>query len=79
MTKTTKPTSCSSPTNTPIKTNPKVDTLLYTSGAIIWHLKKKHYGKSKMNDLIRTKLYKNMTIRNVNTVQKLQNLISTKT
>ena len=58
-----------------IETNPAVDTLLYVDGAIIWHLKKKDYSKSKMNDLIGTKLYKNMTVRNVNTVQKLNKLL----
>lgn len=58
-----------------IETNPKVDTLLYVDGAIIWHIKKKDFGKSKMNDLIGTKLYKNMTVRNVNTVRKLNELM----
>lgn len=58
-----------------IDTNPKVDTLLYVDGAIIWHLKKKDYSKSKLNDLIGTKLYKSMTVRNVNTVRKLTELM----
>lgn len=60
-----------------IDSNPKVDTLLYIDGAILWHLKKKDYGKSKMRDLIGTKLYKNMTVRNVNTVRKLRSLMET--
>ncbi len=58
-----------------IVTNPKVDTLLYIDGAVVWHLKKKDYGKSKMNDIIGTEIYKNMTVRNVNTVRKLNNLM----
>lgn len=59
-----------------IKTNPKVDTLAYIDGAIVWHLKKKDYSKSRMNDLIGTPLYKHMTIRNINTVRKLHELMS---
>ena len=58
-----------------IDTNPKVDTLLYIDGAIIWHLKKKDYGKSKMNNIIGTEVYKNMTVRNINTVRKLATLM----
>ena len=59
-----------------IETNPTVDTLLYVDGTIIWHLEKKDYSKSKMNDLIGTQLYKNMTVRNVNTVRKLEELMT---
>ena len=58
-----------------IETNPTVDTLLYIEGAIVWHLKKADSSKSSMNDLIGTKLYKNMTVRNVNTVRKLYCLL----
>ncbi len=58
-----------------ISTNPKIDSLLYVDGAIVWHLKKKDYEKSKMNDIIGTEVYKNMTIRNINTVRKLATLM----
>lgn len=54
-----------------IATNPAVDSLIYVDGAIIWHLKREQYTKSKMNKLIGTEVYKNMTARNVNTVHKL--------
>ena len=58
-----------------IDTNPKVDTLLYVDGAIVWHLEKKDYSKSGMNDFVVTKIYKHMTARNVNTVRKLAELL----
>lgn len=58
-----------------IKVNPKVDTLKYVEGAILWHVNKKDYGQSGMNKFIGTKVYKNMTARNVNTVKKLANLM----
>lgn len=58
-----------------IKINPDVDNLKYVSGAIIWNLKRSDYGKSRMNKLIGTVVYKNMTGRNVNTVRKLAEMM----
>lgn len=57
-----------------IHINPDVDTLMYIDGAIVWHVDKKYYNQSKMHDFIGTKVYKNMTARNVNTVRKLVSL-----
>lgn len=48
-----------------------VDEVLYAHGTIIWHVPKKLFGKSGMNNVIGTELYKNLTARNVNTVRKL--------
>lgn len=53
-----------------------VDTLIYAPHAIIWYVPKASYGRSKMNKLVGTKLYKQMTVRNVNTVRKIQVLMS---
>ena len=58
-----------------IETNPKVDTLKYIDGAIVWHLKKDDYNKSGMNTFIGTPIYKNMTARNINTVRKIAALM----
>lgn len=58
-----------------IRTNPAVDDLRYAHGAILWHIEKKNYTKSKMHDFIGTTLYKNMTARNVNTIRKLVTLL----
>jgi uncharacterized protein (DUF1697 family) len=54
-----------------ISINPEVDTVKYVPGVILWSLMKSKYNKSNMNDLIKNKLYKQMTVRNVNTVRKL--------
>lgn len=54
---------------------PGVDNLVYSNGAIVWNLKRKHYTKSGMNDFIGTPLYKHVTVRNVNTVRKLGELM----
>ena len=48
-----------------------VDEVRYAHGAIIWHVPKKHFGKSGMNKVVGTDLYKHITVRNVNTVRKL--------
>lgn len=59
-----------------IEANPKVDTLQYISGAIIWSVQRSDYAKSGMKNFIGTKVYKNMTARNVNTVRKLNQMMS---
>lgn len=54
-----------------------VDNVRYISGAILWNVEDKDYDKSGIKKLIGTKLYKNMTIRNVNTVRMLYKLMTT--
>lgn len=51
------------------------DTVLYESGALIWHINMRDYNQSAMAKIIGTKLYKHMTIRNVNTTRKLFELM----
>lgn len=58
-----------------IESNPQVDTLKYFPGAIVWSINKANYNKSGMHKFIGTKVYKNMTARNVNTVRKLAALM----
>jgi uncharacterized protein (DUF1697 family) len=58
-----------------IKTNSKVDTLLYTPGAIVWNVKRADYAKSGMHDFIKSPVYKKMTARNINTVRRLAELM----
>ena len=43
----------------------------YVKGALIWHLKKKDYNKSHLNKIIGLKVYKLMTVRNINTARYL--------
>ena len=61
---------------TEILINPSVDILMYKDGAVIWHLDRAHYSKSKMHKLIGTRVYKQMTGRNINTVRKLRDLMN---
>ena len=45
--------------------------IIYTDGAVVWHVLRKDYNKSQLNKLISRKLYQQMTIRNVNTARFL--------
>jgi uncharacterized protein (DUF1697 family) len=45
--------------------------VLYTPGALIWNLNRENYAKSKLNKIIGSKLYRQMTVRNVNTARRL--------
>jgi uncharacterized protein (DUF1697 family) len=59
-----------------LQINP-VDNVKYLPGAVLWNVEGKNYSKSGMIKLIETEIYKNMTIRNVNTVRKLHQLMTT--
>lgn len=46
----------------------------YVEGAVFWKVKRSEYNKSQLNKIIISKLYKGMTVRNVNTARKLAEL-----
>ena len=54
---------------------PIVDTVKYVPGAILWSVDKKNVTQSGMLKIIGSKLYKQVTIRNVNTARKIYELI----
>ena len=51
-----------------------VDTVKYVAGAILWSAAREHVTKSGLMALAKSKLYKLMTVRNVNTARKLHAL-----
>jgi uncharacterized protein (DUF1697 family) len=53
----------------PIK--PEIEDIKYLSGAVLWRIDRPLVTKSRMNRIIGTPLYKQITIRNVSTVRKL--------
>ncbi|MCE5206045.1 MAG: DUF1697 domain-containing protein [Porphyromonadaceae bacterium] len=55
-----------------------VDNVKYVPGAVLWNVEGKNYSRSGMIKLVGTDLYRHMTIRNVNTVRKLHQIISEK-
>jgi uncharacterized protein (DUF1697 family) len=56
----------------PIK--PGVDELRYTRGAVVWRVDRENVGRSHMNRIVGTPLYKKITIRSANTIRKLNEL-----
>jgi uncharacterized protein (DUF1697 family) len=56
---------------------PGIDELRYTPGAVVWRVDRENVGRSQMNRLVGTPLYKKMTIRSANTMRKLNDLTTT--
>ncbi|MDQ3955926.1 MAG: DUF1697 domain-containing protein [Actinomycetota bacterium] len=57
----------------PIK--PEIEDLKYVAGALIWCVDRQSVTRSGQMKLVRTPLYKRMTIRNCNTARKLLELM----
>lgn len=55
---------------------PQIDNVLYIQGAIIWNVKRKNIGRSGLLKIVGTQLYKKITVRNINTVRKLERLMT---
>ncbi|MDO3675623.1 DUF1697 domain-containing protein [Paenibacillus ehimensis] len=54
---------------------PEIETVKYAPGAILWAIDKINVTKGSMTKLVGTKLYQQMTIRNVNTTRKIYELM----
>ncbi|SDJ08863.1 DUF1697 domain-containing protein [Salimicrobium halophilum] len=52
-----------------------IDTVKYVPGAILWSVDKKDVTRSGMSKLAGSKLYKKVTVRNVNTTRKIYELM----
>ena len=57
-----------------LPTRPGVDELRYTPGAVIWRVDREDVGRSRMNNLVGTPLYRKITIRSANTMRRLNEL-----
>jgi uncharacterized protein (DUF1697 family) len=53
---------------------PGVDNVRYVPGAVIWQVDRQDIAKSRMNRIIGTPYYKQITIRSANTMRKLNEL-----
>lgn len=54
---------------------PGIDKAIYVSGSVLWSVDRKNVTKSGKMKLAGSKLYKQMTIRNVNTTRKIYDLM----
>ena len=52
-----------------------VDNVKYAPGAVLWNVEYADYTKSGISKLAGTEIFRNMTVRNVNTVRKLYQLM----
>jgi uncharacterized protein (DUF1697 family) len=62
-----------------LPTKPGVDELKYTPGAVVWRVDREDVGRSQMNRIVGTPMYKKITIRSANTMRKLNELTATPT
>ena len=54
---------------------PEIENVLHAPGAIVWNISRKNQSKGSTRQLIKSEIYPRMTIRNVNTVRKLRELL----
>jgi uncharacterized protein (DUF1697 family) len=54
---------------------PEIDTVKYVTGAILWSVHRENVTKSGMMKLVGSKIYHQMTIRNVNTTRQIYKLM----
>lgn len=57
-----------------ITLDPKIENVLYIPGALVWNIARKDVIKGNGVKLIKSDLYKSMTVRNINTVRKINEL-----
>lgn len=55
---------------------PKVDSFIYVPKAVLWSVARKNVTKSGLMRLVGNKLYRQITVRNVNTARKIYQLMS---
>lgn len=58
-----------------IRWDPELEDVVYTPGALLWHLDRANVRRSKVPRIIGTPAYKLFTIRNCNTARKLLELL----
>jgi len=55
--------------------NPDIEDVSYLPGAVVWRIDAKNAAKSRRTKMFGTPLYRGLSIRNVNTVRKLTDLM----
>ncbi|WP_147535756.1 DUF1697 domain-containing protein [Bacillus marasmi] len=54
---------------------PNIDHVIYVPGAILWSIDKQDVTKSGKSKIVGSKIYKQVTVRNVNTARKIYELM----
>jgi uncharacterized protein (DUF1697 family) len=55
--------------------DPEIETVLHAPGAVVWNISRRNQARGNAIRLVRSDLYQRMTIRNINTVRKLRDLL----
>ncbi len=55
--------------------NPKIENVIYKDGALVWSIGRENISRGGGIKLIKSDLYKYMTVRNINTLRKLEQLM----
>lgn len=58
-----------------VNINPKIENVLYLPGALVWNIGRDNVARGGGIKLIKSDIYSYMTVRNVNTVRKLAQLL----
>lgn len=58
-----------------LEIKPDIDTVMYSPGVILWSVDKSNVTRSGLLKIVGTALYKNMTVRNVNTTRKIYEIM----
>lgn len=59
-----------------VKIKPEIERVKYLSGALVWNIGRENVTRGNGIKLIKTDLYQHMTVRNINTVRKLNSLMN---
>jgi uncharacterized protein (DUF1697 family) len=54
---------------------PDIENVLYIDGALVWNIGRENVTRGGGVKLIKTDLYRHMTVRNINTVRKLNEMM----
>lgn len=55
--------------------NPEIERMVYTSGAVLANITRANQSRGSLQKIVGTKIYDQVTIRNVNTTRKLAELV----
>lgn len=58
-----------------IKINQDIESVRYCKGILFWNVSRENAAKSQAHKLTKTSFYRSMTIRNVNTVRRIDSLM----
>jgi uncharacterized protein (DUF1697 family) len=57
---------------------PEIETARYIDGALVWNIQRSRATRGSLIKIVETHFYKKMTVRNVNTVRKIAQLLAEK-